>query len=424
MSQSRLESAPSDVQSRPAGEPGGAHLGVNIFRDAWEYRVTDAGAERLAVRSGTSPAFLSILAIALPAPVTFAEVSRAMSHIDRDDLELWLSAMCTMGLLAPVDEAGEEPEAGTAVSVAGSVVLPTASAAEPDVAANAPQEPALPVVLLVHEETRVRANWRRALNNRGFALVECAQLEVVERMLRERKPAWVVLGLKGEDFDGLHLLRALKRPRAPRVSRVCLVVPRGRTLEGADGETAARADARAASVADIVRAVCGTDAVGEFAEEAGQAEQDAPALASSGEDAPAPLPAARVVRPPANAPVWMNLLYGDAFKYGSYETEHASELEAQYPRLMVRMIEGWSQPSFAAEIGNLLLDDRGDRHGFPAEVMEELWFLQQMHQAAHARDDQTDSRPAHSRANGALKQRERMVAGGRGGASTASLSAA
>lgn len=363
---------------------------VNVFRDAWEYRITDDGAKRLAARSGASPAFLGILAIASAAPVTFAEVASQVPHIDGNDLELWLSTLCEMGLLSPV-------EAGTA---------PIADSAPLAVVAVAPQDPVpatepLPVALLVHAEARVRANWRRVLAGRGFELLESAELESVECLIRERRPAWVVLGLNGADFDGLHLLRALKRPRAPRISRVCLVVPRGHTLSADASETAARADATATSVTDIVRSLCGESAVGETAEVEAEDHALVPAIsdepdcehapADQGRAAPLSVAPGRPAQAPANAPVWMNQLYGDAYQYGSFEAEHPSDLESQYPRLMVRMIEGWSRPQLAAEINQLIVDDRGDRQGFPPDVMEELWFLYQMHQSLHA---QAESRAA------------------------------
>ncbi len=410
-------------------------LGVNVFRDAWEYRITDDGARRLAAKSGASPAFLGILSIASAAPVTFAHVASQVPHIDGNDLELWLSTLCEMGLLSPV-EAGTALHVAAAPSVAVSMppeeLTPAVVSVPVAVAKPAPDVPAadaqvLPVALLVHAEARVRANWQRALAGRGFELQESAELETVERLLRERRPAWVVLGLDGGDFDGLHLLRALKRPRAPRISRVCLVVPRGRTLAADAAETAARADANASSVTDIVRALCGDAAVDETMDEAAQSQtavdaaESAPAKAQV-PDAPAaePVPAlpaskagGKPAQAPANAPVWMNLLYGDAYRYGSFEAEHPSDLELQYPRLMVRMIEGWSRPDLATEINQLIVDDRGGRQGFPPEVMEELWFIYQMHQALHA---QTESRPrasaSHAHPATALLQPDATLAAG------------
>ena len=385
----------------------GVGSGMNVFRDAWQYRISEAGMERLAARKGASPAFLSILAIARAGAVSFAQIARQMPHIAGDDLELWLSAMCTMGLLST-------DESATAV-VTDLPADAHSTVADHPVTAPAPAG----LALLVHADARTRAHWRRALTGRGFELLEAADLESVETCMRERRPAWVVLGLEGEDFDGVHLLRALKRPRAPRVSRVCLVVPRGHTLGGEESETAARADATAASVTDIVRALCGDAALETAVQPVSQPNTDkavAPesaATESTTQDAHvpiagAPLPAAPAQEPapvkiakeadsgkpgprqaPANAPVWMNLLYGDAYRYGSFATDFPSDLESQYPRLLVRLIESWSRPDFEREINSLIIDDRGDRHGFPPEVMDELWFLNEIHQLRREAESQS-----------------------------------
>lgn len=326
----------------------------NVFREGFEYRITTEGARRLEAGSGASPAFLAVLAIAAAGPVSFSVIAEGMSHIGPDDLELWLSAMCDMGLLE-----NAQAEATLAEDVTDEPALPGSEGVDP-------AEADLPVVLLVHKDARVRTNWRRALGGHGLAFAEGSRLEAVEDALREKKPAWVVLGLEGEDFEGLHLLRAMKRPRTRQVARVCLVVPRGQVLDASDNATAERADARAASVTDIVRAVCGEAALDEGMDVADR------------EDAVGAPAAARGSA--AGEPVWMNLLYGAATPYGGAHAADASLLEERYPRLMLRVIEGWHKPEFGREINDLILDDRGDRHGFPPEVMEELWLLQRLHQ--------------------------------------------
>jgi ActR/RegA family two-component response regulator len=371
LSDSMASSPKLGVTGRYRFGPG---RGVNIFRDAWQYRITDAGVERLAARSGASPAFMTVLGIAQAGPVSFASIARQMPNIDGDDLELWLSAMCTMGLLATVESEATLAEiagldSAEAAEAAAKAAAPEVAKPSPEPAPSAPAPAGL--ALLVHADHKTRANWRRALSGRGFDFLEAADLETVEAHVRERRPAWVVLGLKGEDFEGLHLLRALKRPRAPRISRVCLVVPRGSVLDQEEQDTAARADATAASVPDIVRALCGEDAL-----DAPTKSPDSAAASAAGAEI-AEVPALPVVAPeprpapqrPENAPVWMNLIYGDAYRFGSFETASPSALESQYPRLLVRMIESWSRPEFEREINGLILDDRGDRHGFPPEVM-------------------------------------------------------
>lgn len=237
----------------------GPEGGGNIFRDAWQYRITDAGAERLAARSGASPAFLAVLAIVMGGPASFASIARQMPNIDGDDLELWLSAMCAMDLLSPLEAAPTFAE--DAASDPAEPQVPALPAAQvPVVAGVTPAPEALALAsagyaLLVHADGNTRAHWRHALSGHGFDFLEAGDLETVEAHMRAHRPAWVVLGLKGEDFEGLHLLRALKRPRAPRISRVCMVVPDDIALDEDEQETVARADATAASVPDIVRAL-------------------------------------------------------------------------------------------------------------------------------------------------------------------------
>jgi len=381
----------------------GPGKGVNIFRDAWQYRITDAGSERLAARTGASPAFLSVLGIAQAGPVSFASIARQMPNIDGDDLELWLSAMCTMGLLSPVEGVTTLAEAAmvdTAESAQAALDEVPAPAEAADTSTQETAATAAGYALLVHADNKTRANWRRALTGRGFGFLEAADLETVETLMREHRPAWVVLGMKGEDFEGIHLLRALKRPRAPRISRVCLVVPRGRALDEDEQETAARADATAASVPDIVRALCGADALDERNEPqdatAPMADPEKPAVTEpvvSAATAPVALAPAALPKRPENAPVWMNLIYGDAYRYGSFETPSPCALESQYPRLLVRMIEGWARPEFARELNGLIMDDRGDRHGFPPEVMDELWFLNEIHQLRNAPQPAPERKP-------------------------------
>jgi hypothetical protein len=195
------------------------------------------------------------------------------------------------------------------------------------------------------------------------------------------------------------------------VAKVCLVIPRGTVLDDDMREVAGRADAGAASVTDIVTALApggeATAGTGQ-GDEAAVAPASGPALPltapppAAGNDVPGDSQAIAALSPvagaaavptapataqsaaPATVPAWMRLLYGEAARYGTADGACRAELETQYPRLMLRMVEGWRQPSFAAELNQLILDDRGDRQGFAPEVMEELWFLCQTHALVHA----------------------------------------
>lgn len=211
---------------------------LNVFRDAWQYAGTADGARRLAEKSGASPAFLAVLATATPGPASFSQIAASLPQVAPDDLELWLSAMCEMGLLATVDEA------------------PAEVVAEPPTEVKRAHPGGVrPVVLLVDADQERRASWRSALARSGAEILESARLEEVENLIRERKPAWVVLGMRGEDFEGIHLLKALKRPRAARVCKVCFVVPPGHLPTIEDHDSAKRADVLAATAEDVGLAV-------------------------------------------------------------------------------------------------------------------------------------------------------------------------
>ncbi|MFN0161826.1 MAG: hypothetical protein ACKVQQ_11390 [Burkholderiales bacterium] len=232
---------------------------LNVFRDAWQYAGTEEGGRRLAAKSGASPAFLAVLATATPGPASFGQIAAALPHVAPDDLELWLSAMCEMGLLATVDDA------------------PAQAVLEPPVEVKpVPPGRVRPVFLLVDADQQTRASWRSALARSGAEILESARLEEVENLICDRKPAWVVLGMHGEDFEGIHLLKALKRPRAPRVCKVCFVVPPGHLPTIEDRESANRADALAATAEDVGLAVA--RALGDAATEICQTGHQQPAL--------------------------------------------------------------------------------------------------------------------------------------------------
>jgi hypothetical protein len=69
-------------------------------------------------------------------------------------------------------------------------------------------------------------------------------------------------------------------------------------------------------------------------------------------------------------------------------------LRGQFPRVLNRIADAWHAPeSFAALIDSLLIDQRGQRQGFPFEVMTELtelreYYFSMVHpEARHAARD-------------------------------------
>ncbi len=53
----------------------------------------------------------------------------------------------------------------------------------------------------------------------------------------------------------------------------------------------------------------------------------------------------------------------------------ASAIEKAFPRISGEICALWAGGEIDAYIDSLLLDDRGDRMGFPIEVLDELIFL-------------------------------------------------
>jgi hypothetical protein len=58
---------------------------------------------------------------------------------------------------------------------------------------------------------------------------------------------------------------------------------------------------------------------------------------------------------------------------------YASELEQHYPRIAEGIVLQWGHPQLDQYVDRILIDERGDRQGFPETVVSELLFLQQVH---------------------------------------------
>ncbi len=56
-----------------------------------------------------------------------------------------------------------------------------------------------------------------------------------------------------------------------------------------------------------------------------------------------------------------------------------SALEQRFPRIALRLVELWQSLACGDYLRSLLIDDRGDRQGFPAEVVEEIILLDSIH---------------------------------------------
>lgn len=52
-----------------------------------------------------------------------------------------------------------------------------------------------------------------------------------------------------------------------------------------------------------------------------------------------------------------------------------SPLEAHFPRLVAEIVAVWGTPACFDKLQDLLMDSRGDRKGFPADVYSDLSLL-------------------------------------------------
>lgn len=57
------------------------------------------------------------------------------------------------------------------------------------------------------------------------------------------------------------------------------------------------------------------------------------------------------------------------------KVEEISALEREFPRIASALCMYWKTPEIDHYIDALLLDDRGDRMGFPIDVLDDLMFL-------------------------------------------------
>lgn len=61
------------------------------------------------------------------------------------------------------------------------------------------------------------------------------------------------------------------------------------------------------------------------------------------------------------------------------DTKYLCHLERHFPRIVGKITLMWGATDFPEFLRSLMIDDRGDRKGFPLEVIEEMMFLQELH---------------------------------------------
>jgi hypothetical protein len=61
------------------------------------------------------------------------------------------------------------------------------------------------------------------------------------------------------------------------------------------------------------------------------------------------------------------------------DTESISLIEAKFPRVVQTVTLLWWERELRNYFEKLIVDERGDRDGFPPDVMQELLFLARLH---------------------------------------------
>jgi len=61
----------------------------------------------------------------------------------------------------------------------------------------------------------------------------------------------------------------------------------------------------------------------------------------------------------------------------------SSQIEARFPRIASAITLLWGNPEMDAYFTRIMVDERGDREGFPPEVMAEILFLANLHTNAY-----------------------------------------
>lgn len=69
---------------------------------------------------------------------------------------------------------------------------------------------------------------------------------------------------------------------------------------------------------------------------------------------------------------------------GNNEEKYPHALEQKYPRVFQKILDLWGTPQIDAYFTELLVDERGDRAGFPPEVASNIVYLSGVHTRQHA----------------------------------------
>jgi hypothetical protein len=61
------------------------------------------------------------------------------------------------------------------------------------------------------------------------------------------------------------------------------------------------------------------------------------------------------------------------------DPSYTSAIEKRFPHIAEKLSLMWGTPDFSEFLNKLMIDDRGNRQGFPPEVIDEMLFLHLVH---------------------------------------------
>jgi hypothetical protein len=61
------------------------------------------------------------------------------------------------------------------------------------------------------------------------------------------------------------------------------------------------------------------------------------------------------------------------------DPNYVSAVEKRFPRIAEKIVLMWGAAEFPQYLSTLMIDKRGDRQGFPFDVLEEFMFLNEFH---------------------------------------------
>jgi hypothetical protein len=71
---------------------------------------------------------------------------------------------------------------------------------------------------------------------------------------------------------------------------------------------------------------------------------------------------------------------------GGDATHYPKKLEERFPRILRKVVELWGRPELDAYFNELMVSERHDRQGFPADVAMEIFQLSNVHAGLHLSD--------------------------------------